>query len=950
MDLLAQSLRHAFIDRHQLGHTQYDPELIINQPDAHVFLLNTLQEELDTSETFTFSVAFITESGLNTLKTHLFDLNQRGIKGRLITSNYLDFNSPDVFKALLKIPNLEVRISDKEAFHAKGYLFEHKDHASFIIGSSNLTNHALKTNYEWNVKLTTYHHGAIIHQMQAHLDKEWSSAQPLTEEWIRQYTKSFQPPKYRDTSILKDPTKTFIVPNKMQQPALDSLIELRQNEADRGLVIAATGTGKTYLAAFDILEAKAQKVLFIVHREQILHAAMASFKKVFHEVSDNAFGWYTGNQKDTTAKYIFATQQTISRDQHLQQFDPTEFDYIVVDEVHRAGAASYQRIFNYFKPKFLLGLTATPERTDGYNLYELFDYNIAYEIRLQDALEADLLAPFHYFGVTDYEKDGVTISETTQLKNLVIDERVDYIMEKLTYYGLDKNRVKGLVFCSRNEEAKSLSDKFNARGYKTIALSGNDSQEVRTKQVNRLKAGHLDYIFTVDIFNEGIDIPEINQVVMLRNTQSSIIFVQQMGRGLRKHKSKKFVNIIDFIGNYKNNYLIPVALSGNSNRSKDTMRQTTVNTNFLSGLSNINFESIAKERIFDSINAAKLDSMKALKESYLELKNALGRMPMLIDFQTTNSFDPYLLANKKDNYPSFLSSIKESDSKLSKPANAILKFLSREILPGKRLHELVLLSEITKSGIDDLSFKSIEAIFLNHDLANDHKMVQSVIRTLSTDYYAGSAKKTYQPGQVVTIQDDGILVSPGFKSAKTDSNFLHHLNDLITTASLLNDHYDKTTDLTLYQKYGRRDALRLLKWHTQLVDQNIGGYTYDKQRKIFTIFVTLDKGDDFKGAQVTYEDALLDPMTMTWFTKAPRTLASPEVQILQDADDWKIHMFIKKDDDEGTEFYYLGEVTPDVSSFIQLEKPSSDGKNRSVVEMDLHFKEAIPRNLFNYLQ
>ena len=950
MDLLAQSLRHAFIDRHQLGHTQYDPELIINQPDAHVFLLNTLQEELDTSETFTFSVAFITESGLNTLKTHLFDLNQRGIKGRLITSNYLDFNSPDVFKALLKIPNLEVRISDIEAFHAKGYLFEHKDHASFIIGSSNLTNHALKTNYEWNVKLTTYHHGAIIHQMQAHLDKEWSSAQPLTEEWIRQYTKSFQPPKYRDTSILKDPTKTFIVPNKMQQPALDSLIELRQNEADRGLVIAATGTGKTYLAAFDILEAKAQKVLFIVHREQILHAAMASFKKVFHEVSDNAFGWYTGNQKDTTAKYIFATQQTISRDQHLQQFDPTEFDYIVVDEAHRAGAASYQRIFNYFKPKFLLGLTATPERTDGYNLYELFDYNIAYEIRLQDALEADLLAPFHYFGVTDYEKDGVTISETTQLKNLVIDERVDYIMEKLTYYGLDKNRVKGLVFCSRNEEAKSLSDKFNARGYKTIALSGNDSQEVRTKQVNRLKAGHLDYIFTVDIFNEGIDIPEINQVVMLRNTQSSIIFVQQMGRGLRKHKSKKFVNIIDFIGNYKNNYLIPVALSGNSNRSKDAMRQTTVNTNFLSGLSNINFESIAKERIFDSINAAKLDSMKALKESYLELKNALGRMPMLIDFQTTNSFDPYLLANKKDNYPSFLSSIKESDSKLSKPANAILKFLSREILPGKRLHELVLLSEITKSGIDDLSFKSIEAIFLNHDLANDHKMVQSVIRTLSTDYYAGSAKKTYQPGQVVTIQDDGIQVSPGFKSAKTDSNFLHHLNDLITTASLLNDHYDKTTDLTLYQKYGRRDALRLLKWHTQLVDQNIGGYTYDKQRKIFTIFVTLDKGDDFKGAQVTYEDALLDPTTMTWFTKAPRTLASPEVKILQDADDWKIHMFIKKDDDEGTEFYYLGEVTPDVSSIIQLEKPSSDGKNRSVVEMDLHFKEAIPRNLFNYLQ
>ncbi|MFV8815761.1 DUF3427 domain-containing protein, partial [Aerococcus urinaeequi] len=288
-----------------------------------------------------------------------------------------------------------------------------------------------------------------------------------------------------------------------------------------------------------------------------------------------------------------------------------------------------------------------------------------------------------------------------------------------------------------------LSDKFNARGYKTVALSGSDSQEVRTKQVNRLKAGLLDYIFTVDIFNEGIDIPEINQVVMLRNTQSSIIFVQQMGRGLRKHVDKKFVNIIDFIGNYKNNYLIPVALSGNSNRSKDAMRKTTVNTNFLSGLSNINFESIAKERIFDSINAVKLDSMKELKEAYLGLKNELGRVPMLIDFETTNSFDPYLLANKKDNYPAFLASIKESDNTLSKAANDILKFLSREILPGKRAHELVLLNELAKESVDTLSLAKIQTILAKHDLSYDPITVQSVVRTLSTDYYAGSSKKTY---------------------------------------------------------------------------------------------------------------------------------------------------------------------------------------------------------------
>lgn len=949
MDLLAQSLRHAFIDKQHFGHAQYDPELIINQPDENIFLLNTLQEELDTCQTFTFSVAFVTESGLNTLKTHLFDLNQRGIKGRLITSNYLSFNSPDVFKALLKVPNLEVRISDKEAFHAKGYLFEHSDHSSFIIGSSNLTNHALKTNYEWNVKLTTYHHGAIIHQMQGHLDQEWASAQPLTEEWIHVYAKTFQPPKYLDTSILQDPTKSFIVPNKMQQPALDSLKELRQNGADRGLVIAATGTGKTYLAAFDVQEVQPKKVLFIVHREQILKSAMASFKKVLHEPDDH-FGFYTGNHKDHTAKYIFATQQTITRDRHLQQFDPEEFDYILVDEVHRAGSDSYQRIFDYFKPKFLLGLTATPERTDGYNLYELFNYHIAYEIRLQDALEADLLTPFHYFGVTDYEKDGEIITETTNLKNLVLDERVDYIVKKLDYYGLETEKVKGLIFCSRNEEALALSNKFNDRGYTTVALSGDDSQENRIKQVNLLKAGLLDYIFTVDIFNEGIDIPEINQVVMLRNTQSSIIFVQQMGRGLRKHESKDFVNIIDFIGNYKNNYLIPVALSGNSNRSKDAMRKTTANTNFISGLSNINFEHVAKDRIFDSINAVKLDSMKELKESYFNLKNELGRIPMLIDFETTNTFDPYILANKKDNYPAFLASIKEIDNHMPQQANDILKFLSREILPGKRLHEVLVISTLADPDIDHLSLEDIQILFENHDLMCDMETIQSVMRTLSTDYYAGSSKKTYQPGKIVNITENGIETVESFKLAKTDKSFQKHLTDLLTTANLLNDDYNNASELTLYQKYGRRDALRLLQWETQMVDQNIGGYAYDKNRKIFTIFVTLDKGDNFTGAQVAYEDALIDPSAMTWFTKAPRTLNSPEVKILQNADDWQIHMFIQKDDDEGTEFYYLGEVTPDVSTIEQLEKPVQDGKSKSVVEMILHFKQSIPRNLFNYLQ
>ena len=249
------------------------------------------------------------------------------------------------------------------------------------------------------------------------------------------------------------------------------------------------------------------------------------------------------------------------------------FDYILIDEVHKAGASSYQKVIEYFNPKFLMGMTATPERTDDFNIYALFDYNIAYEIRLQEALEEDMLCPFHYFGVTDIEYNGETIDDATILSKLVADERVNHILDKIEYYGFSGETVKGLMFCSRKEEAAKLSLVLNEKGLRTVALTGDDSQEERVLRINQLENGKLDYILTVDIFNEGIDIPCINQVVMLRQTQSSIIFIQQLGRGLRKHDTKDYVTIIDFIGNYKNNYLIPVALSGDQSQNKDNIRR-----------------------------------------------------------------------------------------------------------------------------------------------------------------------------------------------------------------------------------------------------------------------------------------------------------------------------------------------------------------------------------------
>lgn len=318
------------------------------------------------------------------------------------------------------------------------------------------------------------------------------------------------------------------------------------------------------MSAFDVKKFNPKRFLFVVHREQIAKEALKSFRKVIG--FEKTMSILSGNHKGFQADYIFTTIQTLSKEHIYRQFSPDDFEYIVIDEVHRAGAKSYKTIIDYFQPKFLLGMSATPERSDGFDIFELFDHNIAYEIRLNDAMKEDLICPFHYFGITELTVEGKIIDDQTQFNHLVSDARVQYIKEKVEFYGYSGSRVKGLVFCSRNEEAQNLSQKFNDIGYRTVALSGASSQEERAEAVQRLgqyeNEGALDYIFTVDIFNEGVDIPEINQVVMLRPTKSAIIFVQQLGRGLRKVFGKEYVVVLDFIGNYDNNYLIPIALSG----------------------------------------------------------------------------------------------------------------------------------------------------------------------------------------------------------------------------------------------------------------------------------------------------------------------------------------------------------------------------------------------------
>lgn len=949
---LKQSLEKAFIHQDSLG-SDLDPQLIINQPQKKEFLLGLLQDDVERCERFFFSVAFITPAGLNAIKTQLADLALAGKSGRLITSYYQYFNTPEVFQELLKIPNLDVRISEKEGFHSKGYLFKHSDYHSLIIGSSNLTMSALKMNYEWNIRLTSYDHGEIIHQINHHMESEWDQALILTQDWIDLYRLDYP----AESLLLTHPEEAYapyqlekeiIQPNPMQERALKQIEEVRQTGADKALVISATGTGKTYLSAFDVLQADPEKMLFIVHREQILRDALASYQKVIGG-PDEDFGILSGTHKETSAKYLFATIQTISRLPYLEDFSPDHFDYILFDEVHRAGADSYLRVMDYFQPDFLLGMTATPERTDNFNIFELFDYNIAYEIRLQEALEEDFLTPFHYFGVADYEKDGQVIDTASDLNFLVSNERVDFLLEKIDYYGYSGDHPCGLVFCRNKKEALEMAQAFDERGIPSRALTGDDSQDLRQDVVRQLEKHALHYIFTVDIFNEGIDIPKINQVVMMRQTQSSIIFTQQLGRGLRKHASKDYVTIIDFIGNYDNNYLIPTALAGDPSADKNELRQQTFETHSISGLSAINFEHVAKERIYEAIDHAKLDAMKTINSAYKQLKNRLNRIPLLADFYDHQIIKPEIIANKKGTYYDYLLYAKEDIEQLSSTACDILKFLTREIMPGFRLHEIIMIEELLKHPEKTWTPADIKALFIYHNLPADDWLAASAIQILSLEFYTGGYAKIYRQAAVIDKEEDQVKISPSFQKILSSETFTCLLKDILQVARYNHEKFDDQEIFTRHEKYRRRDTLRLLGWEKQVVNQNIGGYTYNEEN--FVIFVTLDKGEDFQGALVAYEDQFLSRDRMHWFTKSPRTLNSPEVQLMKNhSRDYNFYLFAKKSNDEDSgSSYYLGQVKPVVETITETTREASNDKTQSVVHMDLVLKEPVDYRLYNYL-
>ncbi|MDO5795186.1 MAG: DEAD/DEAH box helicase family protein, partial [Turicibacter sp.] len=407
-------------------------------------VLNGLLESLDRCTGFYFTVAFLTYGGVQLILQKFKELEERGVEGKILTSTYQNFSEPKAIEKLRDFKNIEVRLLDKQldgGLHAKGYLFIQDEWIEVYIGSSNLTASALKENIEWNVKLTKKINEPFVQDILRDYNQLWEMAGLLTDELLQDYKETYRRYKEfeRENLLVLDEVikgNEEIIPNQMQQEAMKKLANLRQHGENKALVIAATGTGKTFMSAFDAKQFNPKKLLFIVHREEILRNAKETFEKVIPTVSK---GLYTGNQKDKEVDYLFATVQTMSR--YYKEYPKDFFDYIIFDEAHHLGGETYQKLIDYFEPRFLLGMTATPERCDDFNIFECFDGHVALEVRLREALEENLVIPFHYFGIRDIE--GIDLSDVNLdqiqeiTKRLKVNERVEFIIEQMRLFGHD---------------------------------------------------------------------------------------------------------------------------------------------------------------------------------------------------------------------------------------------------------------------------------------------------------------------------------------------------------------------------------------------------------------------------------------------------------------------------------------------------------------------------------
>ncbi len=867
--------------------------------------LDKIKDNLRRCKAFSFSVSFIKKAGLVLLFKDIEAAVERGAHGRVITSTYQNFTDIESIKSFFALQNKHSNFQchlDYECFHdnhystlgyhSKGYLFEFDDGYEVIVGSSNITRYALLKNIEWDVVIHETMPD-VYRQAMAEFEDKWEATHLLNSDIIGLYSNKLNFAIER-WDMDYDLSASNVKPNFMQRKALKELNRYRAVGENKALVVSAAGSGKTYLAAFDALNFNPDRLLYIVHEGSILKKSLETFTDVFG--SNVTYGIFSGESKEMDADFVFATNLTMCRS--LELFARDEFDYIIIDECHHATAETYKKIIAYFEPEFLLGLTATPERMDNQDVFELFNKNVPYELRLRDAIINDLVVPFKYYGIRDQLVNyGLTKSEERKMiAQLASDEHADFIAEQIEAHRVP-GKLKALAFCRNVTHARMMCEVMSER-YKTAYLTGRNDIGERVRAYNDLQSDEadLEILFTVDILNEGVDIPGVNMVLFLRPTESSTVFIQQLGRGLRKFDNKSYVTVLDFIGNsYKRSVQIAFALGSLSQNfiMEKKLMQALVRDDFAAlGLVDygveIHIDDLSKEEIISFIENENFNSLNYMKQDYFNFKKYINSefAPKHMDF-LNNDCAPDLLrfmsikigGKKNVSYYNFLRGIEEENlPTFTEEQVKFANYLSA-MLPLVRKHEYLIFDCLMR-GVTHLS--GIVAV------------LEQNIENCNPDELVHALRYILENGFVKRPDEQFVLDVP------LDADFREYLEDLLSyglTRYLID--FGDTTDFKLWQSY-RMDQVQM-KFLKNPNHNQVGTYYYDKN---VIIFASLKK-DASTEEWLNYNDKFLEPAVFQWESMADVSASDVAKQMNSEC----AYLFIRKVSSENgivLPFTYVG--------------------------------------------
>lgn len=682
--------------------------MLISNRDTTMY--DQLKNSIEKANEILINVSFIRDSGIKLLIPYLSEAIQNGKFIKILTSDYMQVTEPNALYRLLEIDKVKIFNNSKNiSYHPKTYIFKQNNLVDIYIGSSNISHSALMTGVEWNYHFSGNENDMEIEKILKEFDELYdNNSFEMTLDWLRNYEKNYRKHDYDKIIDFQsnDISNNRVEPIKFQVPALYELSKTREEGYIKAMIVVGTGLGKTYLAAFDSM--KFNRILFIAHRDEILRDAKKTFKTVYKD--SKSYGYFNGREKSIDRDIIFASISTLSKDEYLTDnyFSKDYFDYIVIDEFHHSIASSYMKVINYFTPKFLLGLTATPDRADNGDIYRLCDYNIAYECDFRVGINSGWLVPFEYYGIYD-DTDYTEIPwrsgkyDLKKLENLlIVEKRLELVLKKYLCY----RKKYALGFCTSVNHCKVMNSYFNSHKIKSEMIIGSTPFEKRQEIIEKLKNGDLDIIFTVDVFNEGIDIPCVDTILFLRPTQSYTIFIQQLGRGLRTYIGKEKLRVIDFVGNYKGAQLKPYFLMGSIGNRKEI---SPIDSNFLlpAGCS-ANFDLQLIE-YFENYRNRKDNLKELLKEEFINLKERLNHVPSIIEVYTFSKYPVHTYLQKYSSWYNFLKTIEELSLQEKKFSNRAIEFLLfLEKTPMTKSYKIPLFLSIFKNGLK--SYVSLEEI------------------------------------------------------------------------------------------------------------------------------------------------------------------------------------------------------------------------------------------------